>query len=107
MEKGGSNRVACNFEMDSIPPTNSPLPFLLSRSTMRLLFLFVPFFARDSTGVDQPRSRLLPVARDGEREREREREKERGKKGQKEGEGAKNERNVAELDGKASHISPD
>lgn len=54
----GSNRVACNFEMDSIPPTNSPLSFLLPRSTMRLLFLFVPFFARDSTGVDQPRSRL-------------------------------------------------
>lgn len=59
------------------------LPFspfvLLSRSTVPLLFLsvlflFVPFFARDSTGVDQLRSRLLHVTeKEGKKGRKRER----------------------------------
>lgn len=56
IEQGGlqfRNGFHSADELPSLPLIHyaAPLP-------LRVLFLFVPFFARDSTGVDQPRSRL-------------------------------------------------
>lgn len=59
IEQGGL-QFRNGFHSADEPPRLSPF-VLLPRTTVRLLFLsvlFVPFFARDSTGVDQPRSRL-------------------------------------------------
>lgn len=87
---GGSNRVACNFEMDSVPPTTPDLlsPLSLSSSPLLspdphrvwllvLLFLFVPFFARDPWGGSTPfpsavaRVRVRGQASEKKKERQR------------------------------------
>lgn len=75
-EEGGSNRVACNFEMDSAPPTTPsrslshslPSPSCLSIHRVASSSSSSFLSSHETRGVDQPRSRrLLHVS---ERERE-------------------------------------
>lgn len=84
-EEGGSNRVACNFEMDSAPPS-SLSPFVLLQSDPPCGFSSFSsssfLSSHETRRVDQLRSRrLLHVTEEedkGEKKRERKREKMRG-----------------------------